>query len=1070
MSQDWFDSLPKEEEQGQFDSLPQEDPGSISPAPRPKLLSGRGMKTYGGQVLKGIGRLATGLADLGPAMARTAMDVEQNLQNRGLNPLTTKGFDVVKAVSEEAAEPMARGYVEGWKDMLSDPGKFIMENPDAFVGNILDVLTVGSAGAVRLARARKMLAGKNLSGATVKSVLKSATAGEKNAEVAKVIGGIPEDARIAFPGEGPGAVYGEGGAVIGKADIPYNKPTVAPAKYKMGPVSPIPDMAEMSAPSWFDDLPTERPASPYKKVDIVRPTGEARPERVVALPDEIGPEDILGISKAEALRQASMPTTKMAYTMGGDLREVLADLSAPAAKAFDAAKMAFHSPDVVLGRHPAGKVIYDTLNANDLAKDKFLVREAKKLEQVAGDIKEGSSYSQAVFKARDNNLTIPDVVRMGDKAADYGFTKDEIIELRRYPEMAKQAESLRSFLSDNFDFLLRQFGASKISAESEKKIWNMANSTRGKAVNEKLLAGLTATEKEVFTVYSRKIKDYIPHIFDKQEMVDFIGGQLQKATDRLAKLKDTRMAGLAKKQVEELTIAMEKAQRGPQNILYDDLPKSIRFKFFEKRTGAKGYQVDSIKAYRTYLTGIAKKIFDEPTVRASLEQYAQLPPDMQAYAKWYLRDYLGYNRGPFDDMANGVKSLMWMKALGFNPRSAIVNWTQKINTFSDSSPADSAKGYAMGFTKEGKQLFEESGLMSEVPQHLWEGTPLEHRQAMDNIRNIAGYLFHKVEAGNKKHGFLTGYYESMRKGADKAKAMAAGIAKADKTQFRYGRVNMPKALRGPTGLVFQFWSYPIKQLEFLGKLWKENPAKFFAWVALSEGANKSTQEFLGTDLSTALGLGVNWGQLFHLVDNVAHGADAKQILYQLRKVPTGGGIFPYGLGPAMQSGKQVGELVNSLLAGADIDTGDALRPVLPVFIGRTAQAIDAIKSGKDTQGKYTIKSTITGRPTYKEGITDIAKRTFVGRPMVETEAALATKLRAFEQKSYNDLVTEISDLYAEGKTREAFELMRKYKIKPTKESLKAAVMRKKLTSTERAGKKKPSKARYQYEQHLKEGR
>lgn len=411
-----------------------------------------------------------------------------------------------------------------------------------------------------------------------------------------------------------------------------------------------------------------------------------------------------------------------------------------------------------------------------------------------------------------------------------------------------------------------------------------------------------------------------------------------------------------------------------------------------------------------------------------------------------------------------------MKALGFNPRSAVVNWTQKVNTVVDSTPADSAKGYAMGFTKEGKQLFDESGLMSEVPQHLWEGTPLEHRQALDNIRNIAGYLFQKVEAGNKKHAFLTGYYEATKKGADHAKAMAAGVAKADKTQFRYGRVNMPRALRGPAGVVFQFWSYPVKQLEFLGKLWKDNPAKFFAWVAISEGANKSTQEFLGTDLSTALGLGVNWGQLFTLVDNVAHGADAKQILYQLRKVPTGGGIFPYGLGPAIQSGAQTVDLANRLLSGADIDVGDVLRPAMPSMIARTAQGYEAIKTGKDTQGKYTIKSTITGRPTYKESLADIAKRTFLGRPMVETETALATKLRAFEQKSYNDLITEISDLYADGKTKEAFELMRKYKVRPTKESLKAAVMRKKLSATERSERKKPSKTRYLYEQHLREGK
>jgi hypothetical protein len=340
---------------------------------------------------------------------------------------------------------------------------------------------------------------------------------------------------------------------------------------------------------------------------------------------------------------------------------------------------------------------------------------------------------------------------------------------------------------------------------------------------------------------------------------------------------------------------------------------------------------------------------------------------------------------------------------------------------------------------------------------------------MDDVRRVAGFMFGAVEKGNKKHALLTGYYESLRKGMDEATAMARGIAKADKTQFRYGRVNMPRALRGPVGVAFQFWSYPIKQLEFLGKLWKENPAKFFAWVAVSEGANKSTQDFLGTDLSSALGLGVNWGQLFTLVDNIAHGADAKQILYQLKKVPSGGGIFPYGLGPGISAGSGAVKLVTDLLNGADIDVADAAQLVGPTTIFRAAQNYDAIKHGKDASGLYTVKSTRTGQPVYKETGADLAKRMLLGRPMTETKTILEGKLKQFKQKSYNDLVSEISDLYADGKIKEAFELMAQYKIRPTKQSIKAAFERKALTRAEREGKKKPSKARLLYEKHLEEG-
>jgi hypothetical protein len=1134
---------------------------SIGPQKPPKLFSVEGARQYGGAVVKGLGKLATGITQLGPSLAQVGLDVEQNLQNRGVNPLTMGGFDVVRATSEEAVEPLVRGYAESWKQMVKNPGKFILEQPDAFVGNVLDVLTVGAAGATKLARLsniRKMMAGKEITGATVKAVLKPLAVEAKNAEVESLLGKIPDDVRIKFPQQEAGAVYGEGGSIIGQEALTITKPTVAPPEAMMGRVSPMPPGAELERPSAFDYFLPEKkvappvgskirmatPKPPVVKPDITAPvkaqhiraiakdqlaeggitkaqhdslmeeaagmdydysrigrgetvrplsitssqmkmglkeaevelfdnpvsvaTATPRKSRVLKVPDEIPAEAIINESRSEALRKATPEQPlKMVYTAGGDLRQVLGDLSAPAMRAFEGAKLAFHSPDVIFYRHPAGRAIYDYLSISDLAKDRFLVREGKKLsEAMGGVVHKESLLSSGTFKAADTGLTIPQVIKMGDEALKHGFTKDELIELARYPD---NAEKFRGFVADNLERLLRQYGLSKVSKETESKLFNLAAANKKNPIDAKLIEGLTETEREVFDLYGRKIKDYIPHIFDKQEMVEFIGGKLSRAQGRLAKLKDTRMVGIYKKQVEELTIALEKAQRGSGNILYDDFPSSIKFKFFEPRTGAKGYQVDAVKAYRTYLTGIAKKIFDEPAVRLAVEKYTELPTEMQAYTKWYLRDYLGYNRGPFDDLANGIKSVMWMKALGFNPRSAVVNWTQKINTVIDSNPMDSAKGYAMGFTKEGRDIFDRSGLVSEVPQQLWEGTALAHRQGMDDVRRVAGFMFGAVEKGNKKHALLTGYYESLRKGMDEATAMARGIAKADKTQFRYGRVNMPRALRGPVGVAFQFWSYPIKQLEFLGKLWKENPAKFFAWVAVSEGANKSTQDFLGTDLSSALGLGVNWGQLFTLVDNIAHGADAKQILYQLKKVPSGGGIFPYGLGPGISAGSGAVKLVTDLLNGADIDVADAAQLVGPTTIFRAAQNYDAIKHGKDASGLYTVKSTRTGQPVYKETGADLAKRMLLGRPMTETKTILEGKLKQFKQKSYNDLVSEISDLYADGKIKEAFELMAQYKIRPTKQSIKAAFERKALTRAEREGKKKPSKARLLYEKHLEEG-
>lgn len=1091
---------------------------SIGPEPRRKLFSKEGVRQYGGAAIKGIGKMAKGITELGPTIMNALSDIGEKVEE---NPWATAD-DVAVMIAKDYALPMAKGYAGGWKEMIKDPGKYLLEQPDQFMGNVFDVLFAGS-GTISFTRklnnARKLMAGKELTGAGLKAVIQPLAKESKTNDVLDAMARIPDEMKIKFPQHEAGAIYGEGGSTIGYQSLPVTKPTIPPESARMGKVSPPPMVAEFSSPlpiegeTWKLTRPKIKWSPPkqsaediqkftqdkyyemlrnesvpktsprFVKAEKISPTSPRKLEEwevpvlesditTHAVPvksvkayrpiNDIPPESIIDISRAEALRAA---TPGPPAGVLEDLRQSLTDLSEPTVKAFEAAKLAFHSPDVIFYKHPLGKEIYDSVNASALAKDGFLAREANKLAKGSAGIKEGSLLSSAVFKAKDLGLTIKDVLDMGDDAIKHGFVKDELIDLARYTE---QSETFRSFLSDSFDSLIRRWGGSKVSPETESKLWSLANANKKTPVSPEFIKTLTPTEAEIFDLYKRKIRDYIPHIFDQKEMVDFLGDNLKKAQDRLAKLGGTRMGPIYKKQVEELTIALEKAQRGPDNLLYQDLPSNIRFKFFEPRKGAEGYQVDAIKAYRTYLTGIAKKIFDEPVVRLAKEKYTGLPRELQAYTKWYLMDYMGYNRSAFADLSNGIKSLMWMKALGFNPRSAVVNWTQKLNTIADSNPIDSSKGYVMGFTKEGREAFERSGLKAETPHKLWEGTPLAHKSALDDVRNMSGFLFQAVENGNRKHAFLTGYYESLRKGFSEERAMANGIAKAEKTQFRYGKVGMPRALRGPTGVVFQFWSYPIKQLEFLGKLWREDPAKFFAWVALSEGANRTTQDFLGTDLSSALGLGVNWGELFTLVDNVAHGADAKQILYQLKKVPSGGGIFPYGLGPGIQTGQEGIKLATNLLSGAGIDTGDLLAPLAPAIIGRSAQAYSALRGGPDERGLYTVKSIKTGQPTYKETKADLAKRMFLGRPMVETKTVLETSLKRFKQSSYNDLVSEISDLYADGKTKEAFELMAKYKIYPTKESIKAAIERKALTRAEREKQKKPSKARYQYEKHLEE--
>jgi len=309
------------------------------------------------------------------------------------------------------------------------------------------------------------------------------------------------------------------------------------------------------------------------------------------------------------------------------------------------------------------------------------------------------------------------------------------------------------------------------------------------------------------------------------------------------------------------------------------LPRNVRFRFFESRKGKAGYSFDAVKAYQTYLAGIAKKIYDEPAIRRVAELHKQLDPSLKPYNKWYIRRYMGWERHKLDDLAGAIASMQWMRTLGVNPRSAIVNLTQRMNTVVEVGEKYSIKGEVFGFTKEGKRLFDETGIAKEVPTVLMEGTVPE---GMERVRAIVGYMFNKVELGNRRHAFLSRYLKDRAKGISEEQAIRNGIDTVHKTQFRYGKVGMPRILTGPVGrLALQFWSYPIKQVELLTTWARNNPLKLIKFIAYAEGGNYTLNRFLGIDLSNALGFGITWGEALQAIQAVPEG-DWKGFFRHLR--------------------------------------------------------------------------------------------------------------------------------------------------------------------------------------------
>jgi hypothetical protein len=267
-------------------------------------------------------------------------------------------------------------------------------------------------------------------------------------------------------------------------------------------------------------------------------------------------------------------------------------------------------------------------------------------------------------------------------------------------------------------------------------------------------------------------------------------------------------------------------------------------------------------------------------------------------------------------------------------------------------------------------------------------------------------------------------------------------------------------LRKGGGVAFQFWSFPIKQLEFLSSLAKHAPLKLLGWIAMSEGLNITLKELAGIDLSNALGFGINYGQLIDAFASLP--TDRKKAMYHAKQAfKSGGGIFPYGFGPTVNLMTDLGK---ALVGTTDLQTFLA-SDVYPAMVSRGIQGVQALTGEKTPEGKYIVKSMQTGRPAYEETAADIAKRTFIGRPVAETKEMETRTRERLQMSLYNSIQKEISDLLVQGKKQEANELAKKYRMKISKTSIEAAKERATKVPSKRI---KKSKARTPFQEYLEQ--
>ena len=702
---------------------------------------------------------------------------------------------------------------------------------------------------------------------------------------------------------------------------------------------------EGGTPSEYISTRGQRVVEGVSEVEAAEPLVKRTPEQIEdakrAIIDSLDIIDDLPESHRTSLLETAAETLKSeaGHIEGVNLRDSIKAVKDSAGvqrvagrlgRIWNAFKEGWLSPDFVaevVHKDAASLSHIKHAGRYDRGKVTFLVKEFNELKGKVGKILNSPEADFRVGRWLDNVDDIPDEVL---RARTLGMSREEL--------------EVGQWFKQKYEDLINKWGRNRLVDADGNIIGDIDKVNRyikeGATAEE--LAALNGAEKEVYSLYSRKFKDYLPHMMEKDEILAHIEGDLQKfkSVDR------TTLDEVDRMRLEKKIVAFEKLQQrveGGMIPLYDELPRSLRMANFEPRAMNLPHSFSANRAYRAYLTGIARKIYDEPIARNFLMKQSEMLPEARAYMTWFTERYLGMHAEPLGELWQTIRNAEWIRTLGLNPRSAIGNLTQRVNTIAElghHSVPGQWRALRMRWNPEDMRLWELSGIEAEIPQVLMG--PLSQSKWLDKqekFRRATGFFFTQVERGNRKHTFFSAMEKF--KNLPEAEAIQKAIDVVHKTQFQYGRVGMPRALgEGFSSVAFQFWSFPVKQAELMHKWWTGGPkglASITGFLAMAEGGNKLMRDHLNTDLSNYLGFGLNWGEFYEMAMSASKNEWEGAFRHYNMMVSRGTGILPQGPGPGFSAMLDAFKVTSS----NKTISWWAQQHLNPVMYNRLSQAIES---------------------------------------------------------------------------------------------------------------------------------
>ncbi len=311
-------------------------------------------------------------------------------------------------------------------------------------------------------------------------------------------------------------------------------------------------------------------------------------------------------------------------------------------------------------------------------------------------------------------------------------------------------------------------------------------------------------------------------------------------------------------------------------IIRGKIPGEVYNPFLEKRLGQMGYVRDAFRALDAYVKRATRKVNMDP----ALEKLKIAAKDLDLTASDYVQRYIEnvnlrpsnldksfdvtlkqifgttFGQRPTARITRAGRRLIFRAFIGLNPKVALANLGQGVNTYSKLGEKYTIIGYSKLLNGLNQQELIDNGILNadiiqdkslSATKKFWEKTDkvlFYLFETAEKINRGAAYFGAKAKytAENSKLAKteINGKSTEARiwkEGASEEKAIDYARQIVEDTQFTFGSVDTPPLLQGDLAkTIFQFQSFGLKQAEFLSEMAKsKNYAGLLRWVAASLG-------------------------------------------------------------------------------------------------------------------------------------------------------------------------------------------------------------------------------------------